>query len=139
MTVFLDTSYLLALVLQDDELHYRALAWKGAMRADFLTTEYVLVEVLDALAQPAHRQLGSGIVHLLRSAPDVRIVPGDTSLLEDGLSLFDSRPDKGWGITDCASFVVMHREGIRDALTHDHDFEQAGYRALLRTDPPATA
>jgi len=23
-----------------------------------------------------------------------------------------------------------------DALTSDHDFEQAGFRALLRTEPP---
>jgi uncharacterized protein len=32
----------------------------------------------------------------------------------------------------CISFVVMRREGPAEALTADHHFEQAGFRALLR-------
>jgi predicted nucleic acid-binding protein len=34
------------------------------------------------------------------------------------------------------SFVVMERLGIRQALAYDHHFEQAGFEALLRRDPP---
>ena len=40
--------------------------------------------------------------------------------------------DKEWTLTDCISFVVMQREGITDALTADHHFEQAGFVALLK-------
>jgi predicted nucleic acid-binding protein len=32
--------------------------------------------------------------------------------------------------------VVMNERGISRALTHDHHFEQAGFEALLRHDPP---
>ncbi len=42
------------------------------------------------------------------------------------------RPDKDWSLTDCISFVVMEEHGITDALTGDHHFEQAGFRALLK-------
>ena len=35
-------------------------------------------------------------------------------------------------LTDCISFVVMAEHGITDALTGDHHFEQAGFRALLK-------
>lgn len=42
------------------------------------------------------------------------------------------RPDKSWSLTDCISFVVMRDRDIRSALTADGDFEQAGFRALLR-------
>jgi predicted nucleic acid-binding protein len=50
MTVtFLDTSFLLALALSDDEYHGRAVAWQGAIRGDFLTTEYIILELVDAL------------------------------------------------------------------------------------------
>jgi len=30
----------------------------------------------------------------------------------------------------------MQQRNIRRALTYDHHFEQAGYEALLRRDPP---
>jgi predicted nucleic acid-binding protein len=30
----------------------------------------------------------------------------------------------------------MHERHISDALTHDRHFEQAGFRALLRSEPP---
>jgi len=32
----------------------------------------------------------------------------------------------------CISFVVMEQHGIVEALTADHHFEQAGFKALLR-------
>lgn len=46
-------------------------------------------------------------------------------------NLFEQRPDKEWGVTDCMSFVVMNDHGITDAFTADRHFEQAGFRALL--------
>jgi predicted nucleic acid-binding protein len=30
----------------------------------------------------------------------------------------------------------MQRRGVTRALTYDHHFEQAGFEALLRRDPP---
>jgi hypothetical protein len=49
-----------------------------------------------------------------------------------GLQLFGDRPDKEWSLTDCISFVVMEKEGVREALTGDKHFEQAGFVALLK-------
>jgi hypothetical protein len=63
--------------------------------------------------------------------PDVTIVPCDQGLLEAAIELFSHRPDKRWSLTDCTSFVVMEREGIAEALTGDHHFEQAGFVPLL--------
>ena len=34
-------------------------------------------------------------------------------------------------LTDCISFVVMLEHGLSEALTADHHFEQAGFKALL--------
>ena len=42
------------------------------------------------------------------------------------------RSDKNWSLVDCTSFVAMKQRRLRDALTADHHFEQAGFRALMR-------
>jgi predicted nucleic acid-binding protein len=44
-----------------------------------------------------------------------------------------SRPDKDWSLTDCISFVVMTEAALEEALTGDHNFEQAGFAALLKS------
>jgi uncharacterized protein len=134
---FVDTSFLLALASESDELHERALDWQQYARGDLLTTEYVLVEIGDALCHPENRPLAISILHDLEQSPRVEIVPAGANLLHLGRTLFEQRPDKNWGLTDCISFEIMRQRGILDALTHDHHFEQAGFRALLRQDPPS--
>lgn len=45
-----------------------------------------------------------------------------------------TRLDRGqepWSLVDCASFVLMEDRQITAALTSDHHFVQAGFRALL--------
>ena len=46
--------------------------------------------------------------------------------------MLEQRQDKRWSFTDCISFAVMKQMKIADALTGDHHFEQAGFRALLK-------
>ncbi len=59
------------------------------------------------------------------------IVGGSDDLFRRGLKLYVERPDQTWSLTDCISFVVMEEHRIRDALTRDHHFEQAGFRAVF--------
>jgi predicted nucleic acid-binding protein len=73
----------------------------------------------------------------VRSHPTYEVIPASADLFEAGLRLHADRSDKAWSLTDCFSFVVMEQRGIRQALTFDHHFEQAGFEALLRRDPQA--
>jgi predicted nucleic acid-binding protein len=59
-------------------------------------------------------------------------MPPDGATFVQGVELYRNRSDKDWSLTDCISFVVMTREGITEALTADRDFEQAGFKALLK-------
>ena len=68
----------------------------------------------------------------LEKDPAITIAAIDPELLRRGLRRYDERPDKTWSLTDCVSFVVMEDHGLTDALTGDHHFEQAGFRALLK-------
>ena len=49
----------------------------------------------------------------------------------EGRTMNKKRMDKGWGLTDCTSFIVMQHYDVIDALTTDEHFQQAGFRALL--------
>ena len=61
----------------------------------------------------------------------------DTRTLSGNEGLLPSPFRQAWSFTDCLSFVVMQAHELRDALTADAHFEQAGFRALLRgTDRP---
>jgi predicted nucleic acid-binding protein len=134
--IFIDTSFLIALTLSDDALHGRALAWQEAVSGPYVTTEYVLLEFVDAMAFEPLRSTAISTVRLLQGDPAVEIVPASRDLFQRGLSLFEGRPDKRWSLTDCISFTVMTHQKMTDALTHDHHFDQAGFRALLRIAPP---
>lgn len=134
--IFADTGFLLALSQPTDALHQRAKAWAGVVSEPLLITEYVLWETVNSLSKPADRPRAHALVAHLRSAGNYEIVAASPTLLEAGLDLHAQRPDKDWSLTDCISFVVMDRRGLRQALTHDHHFEQAGFEALLRRDRP---
>lgn len=73
--------------------------------------------------------------NLLETDAKVTVIPADRSWFERGVDLYRRRPDKEWSLTDCISFVVMEEEEIREALTADAHFEQAGFVALLRPPP----
>lgn len=132
-TAFLDTLYLLALASTDDAYHHAAVAGEREYRGRVLTTEYILLEVLDALTTGAQREIGSALVGAIRRDENCEIISASTALFDRGLRLYEQHRDKQWGITDCISFVVMRDRRLTDALTADHHFEQAGFRALLRT------
>ena len=67
----------------------------------------------------------------LRNNPDVTIVPFTDPLFEQGMNLYQQRPDKEWGLTDCISFAAMTQEQLTTAFTSDRHFEQAGFAKLL--------
>ncbi|MBI4623859.1 MAG: type II toxin-antitoxin system VapC family toxin [Verrucomicrobia bacterium] len=131
-TVFADTAFFLALVNARDHLHPQAAALNESPPGPMLTTEWVLIELGDALAIPSGRERFSRLVATLRSQPDVEIVPASHELFEGGCALFARRADKEWSLTDCTSFVVMQERGLSAALTSDQHFEQAGFQRLMQ-------
>ena len=72
----------------------------------------------------------------MRSDPACELVQASPLLFDAGLRWHRDRPDKEWSLTDCISFAVMSERKILRALAYDHHFEQAGFEALLRGDPP---
>lgn len=96
-----------------------------------MTTELVLIEIADGLSSVKFRLEAIRILEMFEKSPFVEIVRLDSDLYKRGWDLYKSRSDKGWGLTDCVSFVSMKDRGIQDALTADDHFRQAGFNAML--------
>ena len=128
---FADTYFFIALLFESDEAHTDAQARVTELSGQLYTSTWVLTEVADALATPGRRERFLPFLRFLQSNPLVTIVPADQGLFDRGAALYDQRPDKAWSLTDCISFVVMQDHGLRDALTGDHHFKQAGFNVLM--------
>lgn len=132
--VFVDTAAWIALLNRDDQLHTRALERRKVLFRKgvlLITTEFVLLEVADALSAPLHRERVATFIRGLHEESGVRVIPATSNLIKEELALFSSREDKEWSLTDCISFVVMGRKQLFEAFTSDHHFEQAGFQKLL--------
>jgi predicted nucleic acid-binding protein len=133
--VFLDTSYALALSAPTDQFHGRALRLADeleAAQARLVTTRAVLLEIGNALSRQRYRAAAVSLLRALEADPSVAVLPLSEELYARALELYCSRPDKEWGLIDCASFVVMSDRAITKALTADEHYQQAGFRGLLR-------
>ena len=134
--IFGDTSYFVALQLSRDPLHGIALQVASELPSGtrIITSDLVLSEFL------AHFSKGDSFTRLqavkrreLHDDPNVNVVLALPELLEKSARLYEQASDKHWSFTDCSSFVIMRERKIRNALTFDHHFEQAGFHALMRS------
>ena len=137
LEIFGDTSGWANLVDRRQRFHSLAKGIYKAARRDrrrIVTTSYVIAELVALLSSPVRvpRPAAIKFINGLKTSPFVEIVHVDVPLDGDAWSLLEARPDKEWSLVDCVSFVVMQRRGIREALTSDHHFEQAGFIRLLK-------
>jgi predicted nucleic acid-binding protein len=133
-SVFADSFFFFALTNPNDPAHFRATEFIKTYSGMLVTTGWVLTELADGWAKPTQRAY-LVLVPLLakrHANPNARIEPLTDALFSEGIRLYGQRLDKDWSLTDCISFVVMQRDGIIEALTGDHHFEQAGFVALLK-------
>ncbi|MDV3002622.1 MAG: hypothetical protein N5P05_004571 (plasmid) [Chroococcopsis gigantea SAG 12.99] len=94
-------------------------------------TEAIFMEVGNALSGYNRTKVSAFIRQCYRT-DNITIVNITPELFSGGLSLYESRGDKTWGLVDCISFTVMEQQSLTDAVTSDVHFIQAGFRALLR-------
>jgi predicted nucleic acid-binding protein len=133
--VFADAVYWVALLNPHDSLHDRATQIsRSLVNTRIVTSDWVLTELLNDFAKRGaeQRTAGSAVVEMLLTGNEVTVERQTAESFSEALKLYSSRPDKAWSMTDCASFLLMRSDGIESALTYDHHFEQAGFKALLR-------
>jgi uncharacterized protein len=134
--VFADTSFYIALVRPEDENHRISLEFDRQFDGQYITSEFVLIELGNWLADPRNRGVFLEIHQVLRSDPRTVILPATPEWVARGLSLYGQRLDKHWSVIDCVSFEMMRDHALAEALTADRHFTQAGFHALLAARGP---
>jgi predicted nucleic acid-binding protein len=131
MSVYVDTSALLAVLDADDQQHARAAAaWRTLIETEeeLVVTNYVLVEtfalVQGRLGLKAVRTLQQDIVPMLQVAWVTEEGHGAavTALL--------TAARRRLSLVDCASFDTMRRSGLTRAFAFDRHFGEQGFEQI---------
>jgi uncharacterized protein len=130
-TVFVDTFYWIARINPRDRWHRKAVELSSSLKdTRLITSESVLIELLNYFS-------GYGPEMRLAVAQIVRKIMADENIMlwsygfEEGLTLFETRLDKGYSMTDCMSMRIMRLFKVTEVLTHDRHFAQEGFVILL--------
>ena len=127
---FLDSGYLVSLVLERDQYHADAVRhWKSVSqdRPDLVTTSLVLTEAVTFINARGYHSEAVSIGNMILGSPLIHYIHVDEPLLMEGWDYFKRHSDKRYSLTDCVSFVVMEKYGIYTAYAFDRDFIQAGF------------
>jgi predicted nucleic acid-binding protein len=127
---FLDTSYVIALELADDQNHQITLQhWQSLDRKNLklVTTSYIFDEVVTFLNSRHLHGKAVEIGKRLLTSSLVNFIQVDEYLFLEAWEYFQKYQDKSYSFTDSLSFVIMKQREIKVALTFDHHFVQAGF------------
>jgi predicted nucleic acid-binding protein len=131
--IFLDTSYLLALEIINDQNHLVASKhWRGlaAFGLSLVTTSYVFDETVTFFNSRKLHAKAIEVGDTLLRSPSISMTFVDEDSFHEGWLLLQQQRDKDYSLTDCISFVTMKSLGIHTALTFDKHFVQAGFKIL---------
>ena len=131
MSVYVDTSALLAVMVQDGLHHEEASAvWDRLLDGDerLLTSNYVILELCSIL----QKRFGMSAVHraVRDILPPVEVLWVDRMTHDTALVAMVAANRRALSLVDCVSLAVMRQEDITTALTLDPHFAEHGFDVL---------
>lgn len=131
--LFVDTAGWMACADRNDPAHAICVSSRdGKLRAGFLlvTTNYVLDETLTLLRLRLGLDAAREWWERVSQSSRVVIADIDAGLRGRAMEWFFRYDDKDFSLTDCTSFAFMRQEKIREVLTTDRHFTQAGFEVV---------
>lgn len=130
--MLIDTSGFFSMHDEAEKHHARAAAAFSNSRLR-LTTNYVLAEYAAlALIRGLPRKKTLAFSREVLADASVEIIWVNEDLHRRAVELMSERTDKNYSLCDAASFVLMRKREISEALTTDKHFEQEGFIRLLK-------
>lgn len=131
MTIFVDTSALLAVLDAEEQNHTAAKElWRQLVSQDasLVCTNYILVETF-ALTQ---RRLGMGAARALQEdiLPVVAVEWVDANAHGSAVSALLTTGRRDLSLVDCVSFDAMRRLGLDTAFAFDRHFTEQGFSTV---------
>lgn len=130
---FLDTSYILALEIKNEDAHQQVLknwVYLAKSKLFLVTTTYIFDEIVTFFNSRNLHYKAVEVGNRLLKSPDIELIDIDKSLFNQGWQYFQKHQDKSYSLTDCLSFIIMEKRKIITALTLDNHFLQAGFQIL---------
>lgn len=128
MKLLIDTSALLALIMRNDQNHRAAVAFLRSRPNDrFLLTELILGEVATRLRARADATTAVDVARNLLASRRYEVLFVDNAIADGALDVMARFADKRLSFTDCVSFEMMLRLGVKRAFTFDRDFRDCGF------------
>lgn len=130
----MNTAAFKAVFDESDEFHQEGFTvWQDLRKDNFQiwTTNFILDETFtlfrSQLGKSKTLKLRNSIAQSLKSIRIIRIYTVDE---KKAWHYFEKLPGRGISFTDCTSFVIMKRNGIKKAFTFDRDFAEAGFTVI---------
>ena len=132
--VFGDASFFFALAAKRDVAHEAAVSVFAALlrkQRRIVTTDYVLDEALTLTKARTNAIVALALLERIEQSDAIELEMVSVSRFELAKSFFRKHADHGYSFTDCTSFVLIRELRIKDVLTTDRHFIEAGFRSLL--------
>lgn len=133
MKVFIDTSAFYAVVDWRDKNHDKALRIRDSLRTGGIklyTSNYIFDESLTLIRTKLGFYAALDFGNMVRSSKAVKILKVTEEIENKAWVIFCTYKDKELSFTDCTSFALMEKFGMKTAFAFDDDFERMGYVVL---------
>lgn len=125
--IFVDTGPLVALHFERDQYHDAARRGFETLPRPWMISNHVGDETATLLGRLAGYGLAADRMHDLYSSPSFDIVSSSRADELEAIRWMRKLADQQVSFTDCISFALMRRLGVRVAFSFDHHFRAAGF------------
>lgn len=128
--IFIDTGAFLARYIERDQYHDAATKYWQTLQNDrrqCFTSNFVLDETITLLARRSTYGFAAERARNLLKSTSLSILRPGENEESAALELFQQYADQSVSFTDCISFVLMEKQGIKCVFSFDRHFAIAGF------------
>jgi uncharacterized protein len=125
--IFWDTSAIYAYINRKDPNHEAVKNAVSRCKGKLIISNYIFDEIITLVSARLRHDAAVHVGNILMNSPQIErswITPQDEI---NAWMLFSERSDKQYSFTDCTSFVIMRRLGLKKCLALDEHFRQEGF------------